>query len=110
MPYELIDYVEEKTQLKAITRVGGDIDLLKRYLASGFPVIIEKGFELPKEGWMGHYELVTGYDDSNKRFTLQDSYFGPGQVMTYEGLALNWRAFNFTYLIGSYAKLERPAP
>ena len=99
MPYELIDYVEAETGLQVLTRVGGDNDLLKRFLAAGFPVIIEKGFELPKDGWMGHYELVTGYDDLTKYFTLQDSYFGPDQSMTYAELESNWRAFNFTYLV-----------
>lgn len=100
MPYELTAYVEQETQLGIISRVGGDIDLLKRLMASGTPVIIEKGFEGPKvEGWMGHYVLVTGYDDSDQRFTLQDSYYGPNQVMTYADLESYWRAFNFTYLV-----------
>jgi len=99
MPYELIAYVEEETEFEVISRVGGDIDLLKRFIASGIPVMIEKGFELPKVGWMGHYVLVTGYDDSKERFTLQDSYYGPDQVMTYDDLGSYWRAFNFTYLV-----------
>ena len=44
MPYELVEYVEEETEFEMIARVGGDIELLKRFLASGMPVIIEKGF------------------------------------------------------------------
>ena len=100
MPYELIAYVEEETEFDAITRVGGDLTLLKRILASGVPIIIEKGFEGPKlEGWMGHYVLVTGYNDADKRFTLQDSFYGPDQVMTYDDLESYWRAFNFTYIV-----------
>ena len=99
MPYELTAYVEEETQFAVISRVGGDIDLLKRFIASGLPVIIEKGFELPKEGWMGHYVLVTGYSDSEQRFTLQDSFYGPNQVMTYDDLESYWRAFNFTFIV-----------
>ena len=99
MPYELTAYVEEETQFAVISRVGGDIDLLKRFIASRMPVLIEKGFELPKEGWMGHYVLVTGYSDSEQRFTLQDSFYGPNQVMTYDDLESYWRAFNFTYLV-----------
>ena len=100
MPYELTAFVEEKTKLMALSRVGGDIELLKRLIASGFPVIVEKGFEGPKlEGWMGHYVLVTGYSDAEQRFTLQDSYYGPDQVMTYDDLESYWRAFNFAYLV-----------
>lgn len=100
MPYELTAFVEEKTKFMALSRVGGEIELLKRLIASGFPVIIEKGFEGPDfEGWMGHYELATGYSDSDQQFTLQDSYYGPDQVMTYDDLEAYWRAFNFTYLV-----------
>jgi len=63
-PYELADYVEAKTQLQVALRVGGEIPLLKRFLAAGFPVIIEKGFEGRYfKGLMGHYVLVIGYSD-----------------------------------------------
>lgn len=99
-PYELADFVEEKTQLQITLRVGGEIPLLKRFLAAGFPVIIEKGFEgRDFDGWMGHYVLVTGYGDSNQQFIFQDSYYGPDQVMSYEDFESYWRAFNFTYLV-----------
>lgn len=100
MPYELADYVEEKTQLQTVLRVGGEIQLLKRFLAAGFPVIIEKGFEgRDFDGWMGHYVLVTGYNDPDEQFTFEDSYYGPDQIMEYEKLESYWRAFNFTYLV-----------
>ena len=99
MPAELVTFVKEQTKLRAITRVGGNVQVLKQFLASGFPVIVEKGFELPKEGWMGHYALVTAYDDSTNRFTFQDSYVGPDQTLSYKDLERNWRAFNFTYLV-----------
>jgi hypothetical protein len=100
MPYELVAYVEEETQFGVVSRMGGDIELLKRFLASGFPVMIEKGFEGPKlEGWMGHYVLVTAYSDADKRFSVQDSYYGPNQAMSYDDLTSNWRAFNYTFLV-----------
>jgi len=100
MPYELVAFIEEETQFGVVSGVGGDVELLKRFLASGMPVIIEKGFEGPKlEGWMGHYVLVTGYSDADERFTVQDSFYGPDQVMTYADLESYWRAFNFAFLV-----------
>jgi tetratricopeptide (TPR) repeat protein len=100
MPYELVAYVTEKTQLEVMYRVGGEVELLRRLLAAGFPVIIEKGFEARDfDGWMGHYVLVSGYSDKTQQFTLQDFYYGPNQVMKYEDLETYWRSFNFTYLI-----------
>ena len=45
MPYEMQDFVTEETQgLNTILRYGGDMDVLKRLLASGFPVVVEKGY------------------------------------------------------------------
>jgi hypothetical protein len=100
MPNEMADYVETQTDLKLISKVGGVLDLLKQFMAAGFPVIIEKGFEGSGfDGWMGHYELITGYDDTLNRFTAQDSYLGPNLKLDYDYVQANWRAFNFTYLV-----------
>jgi tetratricopeptide (TPR) repeat protein len=100
MPSELADFVNTQTDLKAIVRVGGDLDLLKRLIAGGFPVVVEKGFEgLGFEGWMGHYEVLTGYDDAKARFTSQDSYIGSDFPVPYDELASYWRHFNRTFLV-----------
>jgi len=47
MPYEMVDFVNEQTQFQALSRLGGDIDLLKALLAEGFPVLVEKGITKP---------------------------------------------------------------
>lgn len=100
MPYEMEAFVEEQTEWSAIWRVGGELDLLKAFLASGFPVIAEKGFEgISFEGWMGHYQVVNGYNDAEGRFYVQDSYNGPNLPIPYEAFVQDWRAFNFTYLV-----------
>jgi len=100
MPYELAAYVEVETELELVYRVAGETELLKRLLAAGFPVIIEKGFEgRDFDGWMGHYILVTGYSDREQTITFQDSYYGPDQDLDYADLESYWRAFNFTYLV-----------
>ncbi len=100
MPYELASFVEEGTALKAIVRSGGDLDLIKRFLAAGFPVIVEKGFEGPGfEGWMGHYEVVTGYDDLKQQVIVQDSYIMADLPLSYLDLMSYWRHFNYTFII-----------
>ncbi len=100
MPWEMVDFVEQKTTFKAVQRVAGDLETLKRFIAAGFPVIVEKGFEGPKfDGWMGHYEVVTAYDDAKSEFRVQDSYLGPNQPYPYEDLLHNWRAFNYQYIV-----------
>ncbi len=69
MPYEMKDYVDSQTELKAVIRVGGDLDMIKAFIAAGFPVLVEKGEVLHGEygpgstGWMGHYMVFNGYDE-----------------------------------------------
>jgi tetratricopeptide (TPR) repeat protein len=100
MPYELADYVNTQTGLRALVRLGGDLDLLKRLIAAGFPVLIEKGFEPEaKLGWMGHYEVLNGYDDAKGRFIAQDSYIMDNLPVPYADLEPYWRHFNYIYLV-----------
>ncbi len=100
MPYEMMDFVNTQTDLRALVRVGGTIDLLKSLVAAGFPVIVEKGFEgIRFEGWMGHYEVINGYDDALHTFYVQDSYNGPDQPITYDDLESYWRHFNFIFIV-----------
>ena len=99
MPYEMADFVREETGLKIVVRVGGDLDLLKQFIAAGFPVLVEKGFDVPGKEWMGHYEVVTGYDDASQRFIVQDSYIMPDLPLPYDQVESDWRAFNYTYLV-----------
>lgn len=100
MPYELEDFVETETGLRVLVRVGGDLNLLKVLIAEGYPVTIEKGFEgAGFDGWMGHYEVLTGYDDGRQRFTAQDSYIMPDLPVTYRDVENYWRNFNNTFLV-----------
>jgi len=103
MPYEMVDYIETQTDLGVVYRVGGDIDLLKSFIAAGYPVLVEKGTYLRDltgvVSWMGHYQVLTGYDEADAFFTAQDSYVGPDHQITNEDLIDGWRSFNYTYLV-----------
>jgi tetratricopeptide (TPR) repeat protein len=103
MPYEMVDYVEAHTDLRALERVGGDLDMLRRFVAAGYAVLVERGVYLRDltgvVSWMGHYQVITGYDDANEVFTAQDSFVEPDHDVPYEELLKHWRAFNYTYII-----------
>jgi tetratricopeptide (TPR) repeat protein len=106
MPYELADFVNDKTDFKAIVRYGGNVDLLKRVIASGFPVLIEKGVYFPevatgKTSWMGHYNIILGYDDSTGEVITHDSYEPDGKFkhFKYDVIIQQWRAFDFVFLV-----------
>jgi Peptidase_C39 like family len=103
---ELVYFIRNKTGwLNAEYRVAGDIELLKRLIANGYPVIIESGMLLDQsyrvndDRWAGHYLLVTGYDDDTESFTTQDSWYSANRLVTYEELDVNWKDFNRAYLL-----------
>jgi hypothetical protein len=110
MPYELVDFVNEYTDFKALYRLGGDVDLLKRLIAAGFPAVTEKGIYEPllpdySIQWGGHYSFTTGYDDAAQEFIWQDSYLPPSKPVgrdthtSYSEYATNWRAFDYTFIV-----------
>ncbi len=102
-PWQMVRFVHDYTGLKALYRYGGTVELVKRLIAAGFPVVIEKGFQPAGEDWMGHYLLVMGYDESQQRFLAYDSYLGNGQgnglPHPYSIFDENWRHFNRVFIV-----------
>ena len=111
-PRELYEYLLS-INFDAYIRYNGDIETLKRFVAAGYPVLIEKGFTCVAgercSGWFGHYSVVSGYDEARQEVYLQDSYRGPNITMSYAELLTNWRAFNYLYLVVFPASAERDA-
>lgn len=106
MPYELVDFVNfQTTEYRALQRYGGDINLIKKLLAAGFPVVVEKGYYerdyTGKIDWLGHYLFTTGYDDEKGGFIVQDAYLKPGKdlLSTYEDYIDGWRSFNYLFIV-----------
>jgi tetratricopeptide (TPR) repeat protein len=91
--------------LNTLYRVGGDIEMLKQFVAEGIPVMIETSFyfEAPywpnDDLWAAHYLLVTGYDEVEQTFTVQDTFHGPNEVLSYETLDEYWQPFNRLYML-----------
>jgi hypothetical protein len=105
MPYEMADFVTDHTGFGVVTRSGGDIELLKRLIAGGFPVLVEKGYYeadyTGKVAWMGHYLFTTGYDEATGEFIVQDAYLKPGNDMrvAYQEYIDGWRSFNYLFMV-----------
>jgi hypothetical protein len=100
-PFEMAAFVETHTSWRALWRAGGDLQLLKRLVAGGFPVIIEQGLLRPNEAWTGHYRLINGYDDSTNRVIVHDSLQGPdrGYPVPYDEIERLWPHFNYVYVV-----------
>jgi hypothetical protein len=101
MPYELERYTLDYTGYGIAVRTGGELEDLRQMIAAGFPVVVEKGFDVVDRnlGWMGHYIFLTGYDDAQRIVMTQDTYLGADTPLGYDSLLYDWRAFNFVYLV-----------
>ena len=105
MPYELQDYVLDQTDYGALIRYGGDIPLLKKLVAAGFPVMTEKGYYTydltGRYGWLGHYQFVTGYDEAKGVLVVQDTYVenGENHEFSYEDFIKGWRSFDYLFMV-----------
>lgn len=102
-PWQMLEYVNTQIggSTYALERQGGTLDRVKQLIANNFVVIIEEGYDPPGEnlGWMGHYLLISGYDDGTQNFTTQDSYKGPNMLYSYDHIAEYWHHFNNLYLV-----------
>jgi tetratricopeptide (TPR) repeat protein len=107
MPYEMANFVIDETPYNVLVRYGGDMELIKRLLAAGFPVLIEKGYYerdySGKVAWMGHYSFVTGYDEEKGVFIYQDSYppkdiSGENREIEFSDFNEGWRSFDYLFL------------
>lgn len=103
-PGEMVSFVNERSGVRAITRIGGDITLLKAFLAAQFPLVIETGYMPEGYAWIGHYQTVVGYDDSQRVFYVYDSYLGSGEngegmAVSYDDFDRNWQAFSRVFIV-----------
>lgn len=104
---ELMAYTASQTSLRALSRSGGDLALLHRLIAAGFPVVIETGLQAGDDWWLGHYLVISGYDDPNGLLIAQDSLTIPDRQMAASTLLVSgWRDFNYTYLVVYPAERE----
>jgi tetratricopeptide (TPR) repeat protein len=94
--------------LGALLRVNGDPDRLRQLLAIGIPVLVETWHEPKPNDGMGHYRLLTGYDDAEGVWIAYDSYDATGidPKKPYEGIRIPydqldplWTVFNRPYVV-----------
>jgi tetratricopeptide (TPR) repeat protein len=103
---ELVYYVRNHAGwLNAEFRVGGNIQLIKTFLANGFPIVIEESMKTDQsywpndDLWAGHYLFINGYNDATKTFVTQDTYYGPDMAVSYDQLEKNWQSFNHVFIM-----------
>ncbi len=97
-PDELVAYARW-LGFEGMAGQGGNLDLLKHFLSNDLPVLVEAWAEPEDNGGMGHYLLLTGYDETANQFWAQDSLHGAGVTLPIAEFDGFWRVFNRTYVI-----------
>ncbi|MEZ4673038.1 MAG: tetratricopeptide repeat protein [Caldilineaceae bacterium] len=107
-PEELVDFARSQGY-HAQLRVNGNRDLMRLLLSNGVPVIVETWLEEHPNDGMGHYRMLTGYDDAEQYWIAYDSYVDTGlfsSLRSYAGIRMEyaetealWSVFNHTYLL-----------
>ncbi len=106
-PDELVDYARSQGYL-SLRLVNGSADLMRTFLANGMPVLVETWHGEEMGEGIGHYRLLTGYDDAQQQWTLYDSLDSSGlmSLEPYSGIVMDysrfdqlWQVFNRSYVL-----------
>jgi len=106
-PEELAAFARSQG-FRASAHVNGDAQRLRLLLSNGVPVLIETWLEPEPGDGMGHYRLLTGYDDARGEWIAFDSYVSTGVDpkqpyrgirLPYDDLARLWAVFNRAYVL-----------
>ena len=92
---ELTNYIES-FGVNAPVRIRGKLDLIKRLIVAGIPVIVHQRMTVNDD--IGHYRLITAYDDATSTLTAADSYMGPRYSLDYASFKALWGAYHYEYV------------
>ncbi len=102
-PWQMVGFVNSKTGVKALMRVAGDLRTVKKLVSQKFAVILEMGYMVPDQGWMGHYATVVGYDDNSSTMfwldTNQSDLNNTGTPERSSDFDARWQQFNRLYIV-----------
>lgn len=89
-PAELAGYLRAQG-LRARVVFGAEAATVRLLVAAGAPAIVEQWIAVEGRGEMGHYRVITGYQEG--AFLAQDSYYGPDRAIEEALFESEWRPF-----------------
>lgn len=101
-PDEMVAFVNQNTGIRSLWRSGGTLELVRKLVANGFPVILGTGFMPEAYDWIGHYRTVVAYDSTY--FYFYDSFMGTGTdnqgyAVLADDVDQNWQHFNRRFIV-----------
>ncbi len=105
MGWQVIAPYVAKFGLDAKPRTGGTRDLIKSLVANDIPVIVLQ--VVSETNPISHFRVVTGYDDTQSVFYVNDSLLGPNVAIAYDSFDERWK--KLAYSQERYIPIYRPA-
>lgn len=81
----------------AYHRPVGSIELLKTFIANDIPVMTRTWTAVDED--IGHYRVVTGFDEADQVIIQDDSLQGEAIAIDYGEFLSMWEKFNYEYLV-----------
>jgi tetratricopeptide (TPR) repeat protein len=100
--HDMAEYAQAQG-LNALVRYNGDADRLRLLLSNGVPVMVATWHIDSKGEQMGHYRLITGYDDAAQEWIVWDSLEARGVSASkpYVGVRLSYEEMEHTWPVYS---------
>ena len=87
----------EEYGLTAYVRPAGNMELIEMFIAQDIPVIARTWLEVGED--IGHYRVVTGYNQTTQTIIQDDSLQGKQLEYSYSDFNDLWRAFNYEFVV-----------
>ena len=85
--------------LHAVSRMNGTIDLIKRFVASGYAPMVTQWMQDPSISRIAHWRTVRGYDDELGVFFVNDPMLGANVALSYDWFEANWQPFSYRWMV-----------
>jgi DNA-directed RNA polymerase specialized sigma24 family protein len=101
LPSEMVNFVSDQTDLKAIYQTGGDFSTIKDGIDAGYPIIVQKSHAGFRVGVSANpYQVIYGYTPDNERiFFLLEIGQEAASSASYNEFAREWEASDFLYMV-----------
>lgn len=94
---EMVTFAQVEYGYGGLVGFGGNMRLVEALVSAGVPVIVVQPMEPGSD--INHFRVVRGYDRARRTVTINDSYYGPNLVWTYDYFTSLWEKRNNSYAL-----------
>ncbi|GGJ33709.1 C39 family peptidase [Deinococcus roseus] len=105
MRADVIDPYVKTFGLRAQRFQNGALGHLKVLVRGGFPVMVLQ--YLKKPGEVPHFRIVTGFDETQKLFYINDPYYAPNATISYQDFETLWGDLYSREFIVVYPEVQK---